>query len=146
MSTRPPTSGASGPTTTRSTRRSFAAATIPFRFPTLIPSPSNPSRAIPGLPGVVRTSGCWGLRASDRASACSRPPEPTTRTRVTSERSDEVFDRDRGERLVAGGAARPELHRDARHRRLVGRLDDVHEVVLPERRPLRLDGGAQRLH
>src|SRR3954471_3616827 len=139
MSTSPSTRGASGPTTTRSTCRSLAAATMPFRLPTLIPSPLNPSRAMPGLPGVARTSGAWGLRASARASACSRPPEPTTRTRGTSERRDELFDRDGCERFVARRPARAELHRDARHRRLVGRLDDVDEVVLAERGPLRLD-------
>src|SRR3954449_7098950 len=145
MSTSPSTSGASGPTITRSTPRDRAAATIPLTFPTLMPSPSNPSRAMPGLPGVARTSGACGLRASARASACSRPPEPTTRTRGTSECRDELVDRDRRERLVAGRAARPELHRYARHGGLVRRLDDVHEVVLPERRPLCLDRGAQRL-
>src|SRR4051812_47154792 len=138
MSTSPSTSGASGPTTTRSTCLSFAAATIPFGLPTLIPRPSKPSRAMPGLPGVARTSGACGLRASARASACSRPPEPTTRTRGTSEGRDELVDRDRGQRLVTRGAARAELHRHARHRGLVRRLDDVHEVVLTERCPLRL--------
>ena len=49
------------------------------------------------------------------------------------------------ERLVARRAARAELERDARHRRLVGRLDDVHEVVAAEHRPLGLDLGAELL-
>ena len=49
------------------------------------------------------------------------------------------------ERLVAGRAARAELERDARHRLLVGRLDDVDEVEAAERRPLRLDGRAELL-
>jgi hypothetical protein len=38
------------------------------------------SRAIPALPGAAITSGDCGLRSSARTSACSRPPDPTTRT------------------------------------------------------------------
>ena len=76
-STRPATSGASGPTTTRSTSRSRAASTT---------SPggrhSTPSRAMPALPGVASTSGAVAPRRSVPTSACSRPPEPTTRTRL----------------------------------------------------------------
>ena len=51
----------------------------------------------------------------------------------------------RRERLVLRGAARAELQRDARHRDVVRRLDDVDEVVAAERRPLRLDAGAELL-
>ena len=43
------------------------------------------------------------------------------------------------------GAARAELERDARDRLLVGRLDDVDEVEVAERRPLGLDGRAELL-
>jgi hypothetical protein len=49
------------------------------------------------------------------------------------------------QRLVVRRAARAELERDARHRLLVGRLDDVDEVEVPERRPLRLDRRAELL-
>ena len=118
------------------------------RGPCRATSPSGTivaSRAMPALPGAAKTSGRCGERFSARTIACSRPPPPTTRTVVTSERGDEVVDRDRGERLVVGGAARAELERDARHRLLVGRLDDVHEVEVAERRPLRLDRGAELL-
>src|SRR5436190_22428547 len=59
------------------------------------------------------------------------------------ERGDEVVDRDRGQRLVAGRAARAELERDPRDGALVGRLDDGDEVDVAERGPLRLAGGAQ---
>src|SRR3954452_18420965 len=43
------------------------------------------------------------------------------------------------------GAARSQLERDARHRLLVGRLDDVDEVEVPQRGPLRLHAGAELL-
>ena len=74
-STSPATSGASGPTTTRSTSRSRASATrsSPGRH-------STPSAAMPALPGAASTSGACGLRSRVRTSACSRPPPPTTRT------------------------------------------------------------------
>src|SRR4051812_7359523 len=109
---------------------------------------------MPGLPGAAITSGACGERLSARTIACSRPPAPTTRTRRGTsgsvrtsvqclrtgplEAGDEVVDGDRDERLVPRRPARAELERDARHRALVGRLDDADEVELPERRPLGL--------
>src|SRR5919197_5516746 len=75
----PATSGASGPTTTRSTSS--------VRARSRRPSPSSarigwhsPRRAIPGLPGAACRSVSDGDCASFQASACSRPPEPTRRT------------------------------------------------------------------
>ena len=65
-SARPSTSGASGPMTTRSASISSAGASV-----VLIGS------AMPGFPGVTTTS---AVRASTWASACSRPPLPTTQT------------------------------------------------------------------
>src|SRR5947209_17337515 len=106
------------------------------------------SAAMPALPGAHEICGRRRERASDWTSVCSRAPEPTTRTRGCAPRSDranEVVDGNRDQRLVLGRPARAELERDARHRLLVGRLDDVHEVELAERRPLRLDGGAELL-
>src|SRR6185312_11973407 len=105
------------------------------------------SCAMPGLPGVARTSGVCGDRFRARTIACSRPPAPTTRTRIpsSSERRDEVVDWDGDERLVARRPARAELQRHARHRALVGRLDDADEVELPERRPLRLHARSELL-
>ncbi len=76
-STRPATSGASGPTTTRSTSRSCAHSTT-----SPLGRHSIPSRAMPALPGVASTSGPEAPPVSVRTSACSRPPEPTTRTRL----------------------------------------------------------------
>src|SRR5207237_878717 len=76
--------------------------------------------------------------------ACSRAPEPTTRTR-SSDGANEVVDRDRGQRLVLGGAPRAELERYPRDRLLVRGLDHVDEVEVAERRPLRLDRRAQLL-
>src|SRR5947207_5662702 len=151
-STRPSTSGASGPTTTRSQRSSPARRTSPATSSAATSKQGTLSRAIPALPGAAMISGCCGLRSNARTSACSRPPLPTTRIRFrssvssrASERSDEVVDRDRRQRLIAAGPARPELKRHTRDRLLVGRLEDVDEVVLAERRPLRLDRCPQLL-
>src|SRR4051812_27444872 len=141
-SARPATSGASGPTMTRS--QPADAATSPSRSVTGT-STSCASRAMPGLPGAHSSSGCCGERLSARTIACSRPPEPTTRTRAKLERGDEVVDGNRRQRLVLAGAARAELQRNARDRRLVRRLDDIDEVKAAKRRPLRLDRGAQLL-
>src|SRR3954454_747851 len=138
----PATSGASGPTTTK--LQPCAASTSPWMSVTGT-STSCASRPIPGLPGAHSSSGCCGGRPSARTIACSRPPDPTTRTRGKLERGDEVVDRDRRKRLVAPGAARAELQRDAGDRRLVGGLDHVHEVEAAQHRPLRLDGGTQLL-
>ena len=40
------------------------------------------TRAIPAFPGAARTRSTVGSRASRHASACSRPPAPTTRTLI----------------------------------------------------------------
>src|SRR3954447_25633464 len=153
-STAPATSGASGPTTTRSTPASTAAPASASGSAASRSSGSGSAR-IPALPGAHNNSGRWGERASARTSACSRPPEPTTRTLMgpkglrsagsNSERGDEVVDRDGGQRLEVRRAARAQLQGDASHRLLVRRLDDVHEVEVPERGPLRLDGRAELL-
>ena len=79
-SARPSTSGASGPTTTRSTPCTAA------KVATSSASTILASRAMPALPGVHNTSGRWAERASARTMACSRPPAPTTRTRFTGRR------------------------------------------------------------
>src|SRR6478736_150579 len=146
-STSPATSGASGPTTTRSTR-SDAAASATAALSSAATSSTRASAAMPGLPGAQSTSGSCGERRSARTRACSRPPPPMTRTfiphplRGASQGGDELVDRDGRQRLVADRPARAELERDTGHRLLVGRLDDVDEVEAHERRPLRLDRGA----
>src|SRR5437588_4920450 len=152
-STRPATSGASGPTTTRSMPSSLAARTIPSTSSAAISRHGTRSPAMPALPGAQTSSGRWGLRRRARTIACSRPPPPTTNTFIRcsvrsgprSERGDELVDRNGHERLVAGGASRAQLERHARDRLLVGRLDDVDEVVLAEDGPLGLHGGAELL-
>ena len=82
----PATSGASGPTTTRSTPASIAAPVTESGSPTSASSASASAR-IPALPGTHSSSGRCGERASARISACSRPPPPTTRTRMGSGRA-----------------------------------------------------------
>src|SRR5690606_15145866 len=78
MSTMPAASGASGPTTVNATcSRSASAARVCGSLTGILRTPG--SRAVPPLPGATMT--CWtlGERARHQASACSRPPEPTTR-------------------------------------------------------------------
>src|SRR4051794_24599718 len=75
----PATSGASGPTTTRSTCSRRASATTASGESawsgTLVPT-----RAVPGLPGPTSSFVNRGLWDSFHASACSRAPEPRRRT------------------------------------------------------------------
>src|SRR5579884_3346023 len=68
----PSTSGCSGPTTTSSASTWSAGASV-----TEIAKPSGVRPGMPGLPGVTTTS---AVRPRARASACSRPPLPTTQT------------------------------------------------------------------
>src|SRR3954471_13124584 len=153
-STAPATSGASGPTTTRSTPASTAAPASASGSPASA-SIGSASARIPALPGAQSSSGRCGERASARRIACSLPPAPTTRTLIgtkgrrsggsNSERGDEVVDGDGGQRLEVRRAAGAQLERDPRHRLLVRRLDDVHEVEVPEGGPLRLHGRAELL-
>src|SRR5271168_3545572 len=89
------------------------------------------------MPGVPLGLPSW----PEGSSVCSE-----AKMAGTLQRRDEVIDRDRRQRLVAGGAARAELERDARHRAVVGGLHDRDEVDVAERRPLRLDGRAELLH
>ena len=77
----PATSGASGPGTTRSTWLSRAKSTRAAMSSTPIGTVSA-SSAMPGLPGAHHSLVSSGLAASFQHSACSRPPDPTTRTRM----------------------------------------------------------------
>src|SRR5436309_1272410 len=74
----PATSGTSGPTTVRSMRSRRANATSSSCESTLM-STHDAWRAIPGLPGAANTVSISGLWAIFQASACSRPPPPTSR-------------------------------------------------------------------
>src|ERR1700742_495894 len=148
-STTPATRGASGPTTTRSGLMSRAA---PSTAPGSARSTGRvfASWAIPTFPGAHTISGARGERASAWTIACSRAPAPRTRTvsltsAPSSDEADEVVDGDGGGGLITPGPPRAELQRDPRDRLLVGRLDDVDEVKLAERRPLGLDRGPELL-
>src|ERR1039458_749461 len=122
----PPTSGASGPITVRRAPISSGGADVTeIRWP-------QSSAVMPGLPGVTTTS---ELRASNRASACSRPPLPTTQT-VTGAAGSTGGERDE---LLALGADpyHPDRHADllgeeadvvARRARHVGGRSDLGEV------------------
>src|SRR6476661_970204 len=75
----PATSGASGPTTTRSTScsRASAATAAPSRMST---GTQRAVASMPGLPGAAMTASTSGSAATALTSACSRAPEPSTRT------------------------------------------------------------------
>src|SRR4029077_8522686 len=82
-STSPSVSGSSGPTTVRSIACSRAKRVRPFRSSGGTATHVATS-ALPALPGAHHTSSTCGLRPSLHARACSRPPPPTTRTRMRS--------------------------------------------------------------
>src|SRR5438270_5231365 len=89
-STRPATSGASGPTTTKS----IAA----LRQNPIKPAVSlaatvthSASSAMPALPGAQYTRSTNGEAAIAQASACSRPPDPTTRMRISAAADGDCF-------------------------------------------------------
>src|SRR3954447_1094340 len=79
MSATPATSGASGPTTTRSTSSERTRSSSPSASSTRT-GWQRPRRPMPGFPGAACSSPRDGACASFHARACSRPPEPTTRT------------------------------------------------------------------
>jgi exodeoxyribonuclease VII large subunit len=72
-------SGASGPTTTRSTARSRAKASNPDTSSAAIGTHSA-SSAMPALPGAAQSFVSSGDLDRAQARACSRPPPPTSRT------------------------------------------------------------------
>src|SRR6476469_2130879 len=75
----PATRGASGPTTTRSTRCSRATATT--AFPSRMSTGTQRAvTSMPGLPGAAITASTPGSAATALTRACSRAPEPSTRT------------------------------------------------------------------
>ena len=78
-SARPRASGNSGPTTTRSGRSRRASATSSSTAPSFTGAQSA-CAAMPGFPGAATRAPRRGLCASFHASACSRPPPPTSST------------------------------------------------------------------
>src|SRR6267154_639775 len=80
-STSPNTSGASGPTTTKSIRSRRQNPTSPLMSVAAIATHSA-SSAMPALPGAQNRLSTSGEADIAQASACSRPPEPTTSTRI----------------------------------------------------------------
>mmetsp|Transcript_42414 Transcript_42414/g.128186 ORF Transcript_42414/g.128186 Transcript_42414/m.128186 type:complete len:230 (+) Transcript_42414:2091-2780(+) len=90
-STRPSTSICSGPTTTRLMLSSWQKATTSSKCGALtsrawrtrgaVPeSASSTSQPMPPFPGATKTQLTSNDLLSDQASACSRPPEPKTKT------------------------------------------------------------------
>ena len=74
----PATSGASGPTTTRSIARSRQKSAT-AAWSAVSSGTHSASSAMPGLPGATKSFVSSGDAASFQASACSRPPEPMRR-------------------------------------------------------------------
>src|SRR5690606_14392750 len=104
-SARPAARGASGPITTRSTACTRAnAATAPTSLGST-PSTMGPRSARPGLPGRDMSSLTRSLRASFQPRACSRPPDPTSRTLIAHTSVD----------LDHLGPLRPHRHPSDRH-------------------------------
>src|SRR5512134_795970 len=82
VSTMPLASAASGPTTVRLIPSALAHSAS-ASFPSYATLTRCWSRAVPPLPGATQTFCTRGDCASLHASACSRPPEPTTRTFIS---------------------------------------------------------------
>src|SRR5660398_270637 len=80
-STIPATSGASGPTTVRSTL-SLSARSASASVSSTSMRKSSASPAIPALPGATNKRPSPGHRFKLLTNACSRPPPPTTRTTI----------------------------------------------------------------
>src|SRR5690349_13501453 len=80
-STSPATSGASGPTTTKSMRSRRQRSSRPA-MSVAATGTQVATSAIPGLPGAQNSASHSGDADTAQHSACSRPPEPTTRTRM----------------------------------------------------------------
>src|SRR5579875_2093749 len=116
----PATSGASGPTTTRSAA-SLRASPATWPGAGAVPGWVSASAAMPGLPGAACTSADSALKA--RTRACSRPPDPMTSMRTGRAYGRSGQQRAQPQRLVA---ARPDADRGYRgadhllHRRDVG--------------------------
>ena len=79
----PATSGASGPITTRSAPV-LAASAVTLAGSAAATSWISARRAMPGLPGAACKPVTPPSRASARVRACSRPPDPMTRTRTAA--------------------------------------------------------------
>ena len=77
-SARPASTALSGPMTTRSAAISFASATSAATS-VAFTGRSSPCAAMPGLPGAHTSRVSSGDWAIFHASACSRPPDPTSR-------------------------------------------------------------------
>ena len=85
----PATSGTSGPITTRSAVQRWASAVTAPASVTSTPCCSE-TAAVPALPGAHASAVTPGSCASARTIACSRAPEPITRTRTTEHRRRRV--------------------------------------------------------
>src|SRR2546426_2358391 len=121
--------------------------------------PGRPSRADgPSCPPSLSRCGYTRTRASRASARTGKVPSleviqtpayaarrwnPACARRL--QRSDELLDRDCGERLVAPRAARAQLERDACHRPLVRGFDNRDEVDMTEGRPLGLYGRSKLL-
>ena len=76
----PATSGASGPMTTRSTASRVAISRTASASVTSASGSQRAMVSMPGFPGAATTASTASSAASARARACSRAPEPRTRT------------------------------------------------------------------
>src|SRR5215469_7904391 len=111
----PLTRGASGPTTTRSVSSLAASAAISAGAAVLAAC-SSASSAMPGFPGAACRSVTAVSLARERASACSRPPDPMTSTRTAqSLPAARLHDFPQLDRLIAPRAYPDRPYRRADH-------------------------------
>nr|CRL68903.1 hypothetical protein CPGR_00186 [Mycolicibacter nonchromogenicus] len=77
----PKTKGTSGPITTRSASTSRAKA-VTADAEVMSMSRCSATAAVPALPGAITRCSTLGSLRRARSNACSRAPEPITRTRM----------------------------------------------------------------
>src|SRR6266850_3601445 len=152
-STTPAASAASGPTTVSWMPSFFANATSSATSESA--TFSRPfSRAVPPLPGATKTFCTFGLCVSFHAMACSRPPDPITRSFMSvaevphpgEDHGDAALVRGRDHFRVAHAAPGLDHRGGAGVGKRVEPVAEREESVRRHDRGLEREAGARRLH
>src|SRR6185503_4781508 len=112
------------------------------------------SRAVPPLPGATKTFCTFGLWASFHARACSRPPDPITRSFMSvaevphagEDHGDAALVRGRDHFRVANAAPRLDHRRGPRFGEGVEAVAEREEGVRRHDRALQREACGRRLH
>src|SRR3954462_15817979 len=152
-STTPAASAASGPTTVIWMPSFFAKATSSATSESAMFS-TPLSRTVPPLPGATNTFCTFGLCASFHAMACSRPPEPITRSFMSvaevahagEDHGDAALVRGRDDFRVAHAAAGLNHRGGARFGEDIEPVAEREECVRRHHRALEREAGGRGFH